>query len=107
MCGGVLLLFCSTLLGEWRSLRPPPLTAIFAMLYMIVAGSLVAYSSYVWLLGRMNPTKLASYAYVNPVVALALGYFVGGEKLHLSAILGSVLVLASVVLILSRKAKAE
>jgi drug/metabolite transporter (DMT)-like permease len=107
LCGGILLLTCSALLGEWRALRPPPLSAIFAMLYLIFAGSLVAYSSYVWLLGRMSPTRLASYAYVNPVVALALGYQVGGETLSPTAMAGCILVLVSVILILSRKSETK
>jgi drug/metabolite transporter (DMT)-like permease len=100
ICGGTLLLICSALLGEWRGLRPPSPAGFGALLYMIVAGSLVAYNSYVWLLKRMSPTRLASYAYVNPIVALAIGCLWGGERLHASAVAGSVLVLASVFLIL-------
>jgi drug/metabolite transporter (DMT)-like permease len=103
LCGGVLLLVCSALIGEWRGLNTPPLEAIVAMAYLILAGSLAAYSSYVWLLGRMSPTRLSSYAYVNPVVALILGITMGGEVLRANAIFGSILVLASVVLILSAK----
>jgi drug/metabolite transporter (DMT)-like permease len=104
MCGGCLLLTFSGLLGEWRDLRPVPPSAVFAMLYLIVAGSLIAYRSYVWLLGRMSPTKVSSYAYVNPIVAMGLGYLIGGEALHANAIAGAVLVLASVFLILTQRA---
>ena len=82
ICGGTLLLVCSGLAGEWRGLQAPTLSGIGALLYMIVAGSLVAYNSYVWLLKRMSPTRLASYAYVNPIVALAIGWLLGGEKLR-------------------------
>jgi drug/metabolite transporter (DMT)-like permease len=74
---------------------------------MIVAGSLVAYNSYVWLLKRMSPTRLASYAYVNPIVALAIGWLLGGEKLRAGAIAGSALVLASVFLILRETSSGE
>jgi drug/metabolite transporter (DMT)-like permease len=105
ICGGILLLACSALASECRALHPPPVSGILAMLYLIFAGSLVAYSSYVWLLGRMSPTRLASYAYVNPVVALALGYLLAGEKLSPTAMAGCLLVLMSVVLILSRKSE--
>jgi drug/metabolite transporter (DMT)-like permease len=104
ICGGCLLLASSGLFGEWRHLKPVPPSAFFAMLYLIVAGSLIAYRSYVWLLGRMSPTKVSSYAYVNPVVALGLGYLVAGEALHANAIAGAALVLASVFLILSQRA---
>ena len=107
LCGGVLLMVGSALTGEWRELRPPPLSAILAMLYLIVAGSLVAYSSFVWLLGRMSPTRLSSYAYVNPVVALTLGCLLGGETLGPTALAGCGLVLGSVVLILNRKSGAR
>jgi drug/metabolite transporter (DMT)-like permease len=105
ICGGTLLLLCSALLGEWRGLRSPSPVGIGALLYMIVAGSLVAYNSYVWLLKRMSPTRLASYAYVNPIVALAIGWLWGGEKLHASAIAGSALVLVSIFLILRKTSR--
>ena len=107
ICGGCLLLLFSALFGEWRDLQPVPPAAIFAMAYLIIAGSLLAYRSYVWLLGRMSPTKVSSYAYVNPIVALGLGYLMGGEKLHAIAILGAVFVLASVFLILSQRTPAS
>jgi len=107
ICGGALLLAGSTLAGEWHELRSPPLSAVVAMLYLIFAGSLAAYSSYVWLLGRMSPTRLSSYAYVNPVVALALGYLFAGETLSPRALMGCGLVLASVVFILKSKGPAR
>lgn len=107
ICGGTLLLICSALAGEWRGLHAPTASGVGALLYMILAGSLVAYNSYVWLLKRMSPTRLASYAYVNPIVALALGWLIGGEKLHAGAIAGSVLVLASVFLILQNTSRGE
>jgi len=106
ICGGCLLLMFSGLWGEWRSLQHVPLSGVVAMLYLIVAGSLIAYRSYMWLLGRMSPTKLSSYAYVNPIVALGLGYLIDGEVLHANAIIGAILVLASVFLILNQRAHA-
>jgi drug/metabolite transporter (DMT)-like permease len=106
MCGGVLLLLFSGLFGEWRNLKPVPPAGIFSMVYLILAGSLLAYRSYVFLLGRMSPTKVSSYAYVNPIVALGLGYLIGGETLHWNAIVGAAFVLASVFLILSHRGSA-
>lgn len=100
MCGGALLLACAFFAGE---LTPPPrisLRAALSLGYLIVAGSLVAFTAYMWLLGRMSPTKVASYAYVNPVVALAIGHWGGGEALTSRTLIGSGLVLASVFLIL-------
>ncbi len=101
MCGGALLLCSALLAGE---MTPPPRIgsrAAIALAYLIVAGSLIAFTAYMWLLGRMSPTRVASYAYVNPVVALALGHWIGGEKITPSTLIGSGLVLAAVVLILT------
>ena len=53
--------------------------AWLALIYLIVAGSIVAFTAYVWLIHHESPTKVGTYAYVNPVVAVFLGYFVGGE----------------------------
>ena len=102
--GGVMLLVASTLAGE---LHPTPhisSQAALALGYLIVAGSLVAFTAYVWLLGRMPATKVASYAYVNPVVALALGHWFGAEPFTLRTLFGTALVLAGVVLLLIRSA---
>jgi len=71
-----------------------------ALAYLIVAGSLLGFTAYVWLLARMPATQVASHAYVNPLVAVALGYFVAGEALTVPMMLASALVLASVLLIL-------
>jgi drug/metabolite transporter (DMT)-like permease len=74
--------------------------AALALLYLIVAGSLLGFTAYVWLLARMPATRVASHAYVNPLVAVALGYFLAGEVLTVRMILASALVVASVFLIL-------
>ena len=71
-----------------------------ALLYLIVGGSLVAFTAYVWLLARMPATRVASHAYVNPLVAVALGYFMGGEEVTPRMLCASALVIASVFLIL-------
>jgi drug/metabolite transporter (DMT)-like permease len=62
-----------------------------------VAGSIVAFTAYVWLIHHESPTKVGTYAYVNPVVAILLGYFFGGETIGLRTIVGSVLVLLSLI----------
>jgi drug/metabolite transporter (DMT)-like permease len=103
MTGGWMLLLASVVTGEWRAAMAPTIDAVFGLIYLILVGSIAAYSAYVWLLHRMGPTRVSSYAYVNPVIALALGYFFGGERFQRAAILGSLLVLASVVLILNKR----
>jgi drug/metabolite transporter (DMT)-like permease len=100
MLGGAVLLGVSYVAGEMHPLPHIPLRAGIALLYLIVGGSLLAYTAYVWLLARMPATRVASHAYVNPIVAVALGYLVAGEAITPRMLLASVLVVGSVVLIL-------
>jgi drug/metabolite transporter (DMT)-like permease len=101
--GGVMLLLFSALAGE---LHPRPhisLNAAYAIAYLTVAGSILAFTAYVWLIGRLPATTVTSYAYVNPVVALLLGHWLAGEVLGLRTVIGAALILASVLLITTRK----
>src|SRR6266436_5321246 len=100
MLGGAVLLALSQATGELQPFPHISLRAGLALSYLIVAGSLLGFTAYVWLLARMPATQVASHAYVNPLVAVALGYFVAGEALTMRMILASALVLASVLLIL-------
>jgi drug/metabolite transporter (DMT)-like permease len=100
MLGGAVLLTISLLTGELHPFPHISLHAGLAVLYLIVGGSLVAFTSYVWLLARMPATRVASHAYVNPIVAVALGHFVAGEEVTPRMLFASVLVVASVFLIL-------
>src|SRR5439155_4854154 len=79
--------------------------AWLSLLYLIVAGSIIAFTAYVWLIHHESPTKVGTYAYVNPVVAVLLGYYLGGETLGLRTILGTLFVLISVVMITTMPAK--
>ena len=65
-------------------------SAWFALVYLIIAGSIVGFTAYVWLLHYESPTKVGTYAYVNPVVAVALGYFLGGEAIGPRTLAGNV-----------------
>jgi drug/metabolite transporter (DMT)-like permease len=102
LTGGIMLLAFSGLAGEMRTAPHVSLRAALGIGYLIVAGSLIAFTAYVWLLGRMPATTVSSYAYVNPVVALVIGHWLGREALGLRTILGAGLVLASVLLIMIR-----
>jgi drug/metabolite transporter (DMT)-like permease len=101
LVGGVLLTFVAIALGESRNFRPWAVSraAWFSLLYLIVAGSVIAFTAYVWLLHHESPTKVGTYGYVNPVVAVLLGYFLGGEALGLRTIFGTLFVLISAVVI--------
>jgi drug/metabolite transporter (DMT)-like permease len=105
MLGGAMLLALSASFGEMRPLPHVSLRAVWALLYLIVCGSLLAYTAFVWLLARMPATRVSSHAYVNPVVAVALGYFVAGEIITTRTVIGTALVLASVFLILRKEEK--
>ena len=92
---------CAAAFGEFRGFDPLKVSAgaWFALLYLIVAGSIIGFTAYVWLLHHESPTKVGTYAYVNPVVAVIIGYLIGGEALGLRTILGTLFVLISVVVI--------
>ena len=79
MLGGGMLLAISMGFGEMHPFPHVSLRAVGSLLYLIVFGSLLAFTAYVWLLGHMPATRVSSHAYVNPIVAVALGYFVAGE----------------------------
>jgi len=101
LAGGVLLLLASAALGEFGSFRAQAVSreAWLALAYLIVAGSIVGFTAYVWLIHHESPTKVGTYAYVNPVVAVLVGYFLGGEAIGPRTIVGTLLVLVSVVVI--------
>jgi len=108
LAGGVLLAVAGAALGEFRNFHPWAVSrgAWLALLYLIVAGSVIAFTAYVWLIHHESPTKVGTYAYVNPVVAVLVGYFFGGEALGPRAIVGTLCVLASVVVITTTRASA-
>lgn len=105
--GGILLTFAAALLGEFRGfhLQAVSAKAWLALAYLVVAGSIIAYTAYVWLIHHESPTKVGTYAYVNPVVAVLLGYFLGGETIGPRTILGTLLVLVSVIVITTARSK--
>ena len=107
LAGGVFLAVTAAALGEFRNFHPWSVSreTWFALLYLIVAGSIIGFTAYVWLIHHESPTKVGTYAYVNPIVAVLVGYFLGGEALNMRTILGSLFVLVSVVVITTTRAK--
>ena len=104
LCGGVVLMMISLAIGEQPSWPPQPL-ALAAWAYLVVFGSLVAFSAYLYLLANASPAVATSYAFVNPVIALALGVTFGGEVVSGGEWLACTVILAGVVLIFFSKAK--
>src|SRR5437588_11363877 len=107
LVGGVLLALAAAVLGEFQSFQPSSVSrgAWLALLYLIVAGSIIGFTAYVWLIHHESPTKVGTYAYVNPIVAVLIGNFLGGEALGLRTILGTLFVLVSVVVIATMPVK--
>ena len=102
LAGGTVLLLAGIVRGE-RIVEAPATSAVLALAYLIVAGSIVGYSAYQYLLSKVRPTLAASYAYVNPVVAVGLGAAVAGEAVAPRAVGALVLILGGVAMLALRR----
>ncbi len=109
LAGGVQLIVLAAVTGEFAGFHPQAVsrTVWFALIYLITAGSIAGFTAYVWLLHYESPTRVGTYAYVNPVVAVILGYFVAGEALGGRTILGTLLILTSVITITTTPKKSS
>ena len=101
LMGGLVVLAVALLRGE-RLVSVPPVRAVAAVAYLIVFGSIIAYSAYQYLLATVRPTLAASYAYLNPMIALALGAAFYGEIVAPRAVFALALTLAGVALLALR-----
>ncbi|MDQ8202493.1 EamA family transporter [Pelagicoccus sp. SDUM812003] len=106
-CGGLTCLLIGALLGEFDGFYVSEISmrSWMAFGYLIVFGSFAGFTSYVYVLKHCAPSAVASHAYVNPAVAVFLGWLILGETMSASGIAGSILILASVYALLKRKAK--
>jgi drug/metabolite transporter (DMT)-like permease len=73
------------------------------LLYLITFGSLIGFTSYIWLLDKVSPAKLGTYAYVNPIVAVLLGWAIAGEALSIRTVIAAAIVICAVALITSAR----
>jgi drug/metabolite transporter (DMT)-like permease len=105
MCGGALLLVLGTATGEWGrlDLAAVSLRSALAVLYLIIFGSIIGYTAYMWLLQVVSAARVATYAYVNPVVAVLLGWALAGEALTLRMGVAALVIVAAVALITARR----
>jgi drug/metabolite transporter (DMT)-like permease len=105
LAGGVLLGLAGLARGEAGEVDPAAVSgaSVIALVYLIAIGSLVGFSAYVWLLRNAPTSLVGTYAYVNPVVAVALGTLVLGEPLDARVLLGGGAILAAVILIVSAR----
>lgn len=101
MLGGSMMLALGSIAGEWSDVNPSAVTlkSLASLAYLIVMGTLVAYSAYVWLIRESTPAKVGTHGYVNPVVAVFLGWGVAGEPLSLGTLVATATILAGVALI--------
>jgi drug/metabolite transporter (DMT)-like permease len=106
MCmGGGLLLLVGTVAGEWTRIDPGAMStrSILSLAYLIVFGSIVAFAAYVYLLRVTTPARVGSYAYVNPVVAVFLGWALADEPVTARTLVAAAIILIGVGLIVSRR----
>lgn len=101
MAGGILLALAGFVRGEAATLNPAAfsLKSIAAFVYLVLAGSLIGFTAYIWLLKNVGVAKASTYAFVNPIVAVFLGYALAGEKLTSQTALAACFVIIAVIVI--------
>ncbi len=110
LMGGSVLLLAGALRGEWNGfdISAVSTSSWLGLVYLYVFGSLIGFTAYSWLLKNATPSMVATYAYVNPVVAVILGWAFAGESFTGKMLLGAAVIVSSVILITGQKpAKAE
>jgi drug/metabolite transporter (DMT)-like permease len=103
LSGGAILTLVGTVKGEWTSFNVADVSANswFALAYLMIFGSIIGFTAYSWLLKNAQPAMVATYAYVNPVVAVFLGWLIAGETFTAQMLIGAGVIVGSVVLITS------
>jgi drug/metabolite transporter (DMT)-like permease len=101
IAGGGILMLLGTLTGEFSGFQPQAFTmkSVMAFVYLIVFGSLIGFTAFSWLLKAVGAAKTSTYAFVNPLVAVFLGWSLGGEALTAQTVMATVIIVASVVAI--------
>ena len=109
LLGGVAMFAVGLIAGEAGDVHPDKFStgSIVGLVYLIIVGSLVAFSAYTWLLRNVPISKVSTYAYVNPVIAVALGWAVYDESLSAIALAGAAIIVASVAAIVRLESAAE
>ncbi|MCG8457777.1 MAG: EamA family transporter, partial [Holophagales bacterium] len=101
LAGGLVLMAFGLGRGEWAAFDPANVswTSVLAFLYLVIFGSLVAFSAFTWLMRNVNPTLVATHTYVNPAVAIFLGWWLADETIGPRTLTAAALILASVVML--------
>ena len=103
LSGGIVLTLVGSLKGEWATFNVAEVSSSswFAVVYLIIFGSLIGFTAYSWLLKNAQPAMVATYAYVNPIIAVFLGWLIAGETFTTQMLIGAGVIVGSVVLITS------
>ncbi len=107
LAGGSVLLIVSLVTGEWQRFDYRAVSSVswIALLYLIFVGALVAYTAYSWLMQNAAPSAVSTYAYVNPVVAVLLGWAIAGESMTAQMLIGAAVIVVSVMLVTANNKK--
>ena len=107
-CGGALLFLLAVITGEPQQFDPADVSArsIAAFIYLTMIGSLVGFTAYIWLLDHEPASRISTYAYVNPVVAVFLGWALAGEPLSLRTVIAAAIIIGAVALITTARSSA-
>lgn len=101
ICGGVLLLLAGLITREQFHFHQITAVSIWAWIYLVLIGAIIGFSAYIYLLRHCDPTTVATYAYVNPIVAVILGVFFRGEHLTSRTIVAAILIIGSVAIVIT------
>jgi drug/metabolite transporter (DMT)-like permease len=103
LCGGIILTLAGLMKGEARGFDPHQVSvqSLAAFIYLVLIGGIIGYVSYAWLLRYCEPSKVATYAYVNPIVAVLLGAFFAHEVLGLRTLIAACVIIGSVALVIT------
>jgi drug/metabolite transporter (DMT)-like permease len=103
VCGGALLILTGLTTDEWRQFHPNEMSmlSLGAFIYLVLIGAIVGFTAYIWLLRNCDPQKVATYAYINPIVAVLLGAAFAGEKLGPRILVAASLIIGSVALVIT------
>jgi drug/metabolite transporter (DMT)-like permease len=109
LCGSAGLFALGFATGEGGALLHPAFSAhsLEALAYLICFGSLLGFTSYNWLLGVSTPSRVATYAYVNPIIAVFAGWALGGETLSARVLVAMIVIVSAVALIITHQARSE
>jgi drug/metabolite transporter (DMT)-like permease len=107
LCGGAALGLAALVRGEWMTIDPEAITARswWAFGYLVLVGSLVGFSTFVWLMKHSTPARVSTYAYVNPVVAVFLGWWILDERVDANIVWPAVLIVLAVMLITFQRSR--